>query len=67
MKTKRNLSGVFTRCHNQLKGKYENVCFEDLEQMYQKDLLKNKSKEWVESLCLRLADTLNEIGENFDL
>ena len=67
MKTKRNLSGVFIRSKNKDDGKWDNVCFEDLEQEEQDVWLDGLSKEQVSNLSKILACTLNEIGDQLDL
>ena len=67
MKAKRNLSGIYIRSHNALEDKYESRCFEDLEEIYQKDWLNQLSKEGLIRTCLILADTLNEISNKFNI
>ncbi len=67
MKTKRNLSGVYVRFKNPETDKYENRCFEDLPHIDQIGLLAGKETSWIISLATTLADTLNEIGEQFDV
>jgi hypothetical protein len=65
MKTKRNLSGITCRVHRE--GKKVNVCFEDLDHAEQLKLLATKDQSWILSLAISLADTLNEIGEEFNI
>jgi hypothetical protein len=67
MKSKRGLSGIYFRSKNQETGKYESVVFEDLSESEQKELIKNYSKEQLISLSMLLANTINEIGEMFDI
>ena len=67
MKTKRNLSGIYIRSHNELEDKYENRCFEDLEEIYQKDWLNGLSHDGLIRTCLILANTLNKIGDKFNI
>lgn len=67
MKTRRNLSGVYFRSKNQESGKYENVVFEDLDEEEQNKILNTKEGEWIKSLVKILANTLNDIGNQFDL
>jgi hypothetical protein len=66
MKTKRNLSGIYFRFQDP-SGSWGNRCFEDLPIEDQNRLMKSKSKEWIESLAIKLADTLNLMGEQFDI
>jgi hypothetical protein len=66
MKTKRNLSGIYFRCQNE-NGEWDNVCFEDLTREDQEKSIKDKTTLWLCSLAFHLADTINEIGEKFDI
>ena len=61
----RNLDGVYFSIERD--GHYESVCFSDLTENEREDVLSSKSIEWVKSLCYILADTIKEIGEQFDL
>ena len=65
MKEKRNLSGIYLRIERD--NNWDNICFEDLEDKEQDRILKNKSIEWITSLAITLADTLNKIGNQFDI
>jgi hypothetical protein len=67
MKSKRGLSGIYFRSKNQETGKYESVVFEDLSESEQKEVIKDYSKEQLISLSMLLANTINEIGEMFDI
>jgi len=66
MKEKRNLSGIYFRSKNE-EGKWDNIVFEDLSKEEQDKILDNYTKEQVSSLAKILANTLNTIGEQFDL
>jgi hypothetical protein len=66
MKTKRNLSGIYFRAQDE-NGKWINVCFEDLSREDQEKYTKDKPILWLCSLAFQLADTINEIGEKFDI
>ena len=66
MKEKRNLSGVYTRFKNP-DGTWDNRCFEDLPKDTQKVFLKDKDIEFMKRLVYILADTLNDIGDQFEL
>jgi hypothetical protein len=67
MKTKRNLSGIYFRSKIEVTGKFDNVVFEDLAEEEQDIVMKDRSIEWLKSLAKKLANTLNDIGEQFDL
>ena len=57
----RALDGVYFRI-----GK-ENICFSDLTEEQQDEVMKNRSEEWLKSLCKILAKTLKDIGDQFDI
>jgi hypothetical protein len=67
MKTRRNLSGIYIRSKNKETGKYDNVVFEDLTSAEQDEFMDGQDKVWLKSLAKQLADTLNTIGEQFDI
>lgn len=67
MKEVRNLSGIYIRYKDPETGKYEPVVFEDLPTEYQKELLAKKDKEWIVDLAIELGNTINKIGDQFDL
>lgn len=58
---KRNLGGIFFRIGT------ENICFSDLTDEQRIDVMKDRSEEWLKSLCMSLAHTIKEIGEQFNL
>lgn len=67
MKEKRNLSGIYFRCQEE-NGKWGNRAFEDLDEEKQREILDSrKDTEWIKGLAIQLANTLNEIGEHFDI
>ncbi len=66
MKTKRNLSGIYFRAKNP-EGKFENVVFEDLSEQQQDEVMNERPEEWLKSLSKQLANTLNDVGEIFDI
>ena len=66
-KTERGLSGIWFRYQDPETGKWGKRVFEDLPRDEQEECLKGKSKEWVESLAIQLADTITEIGNDLDL
>lgn len=61
----RNLDGVYFRVKRY--GKWDNVCFSDLSETEQVDVLKNKDIDWVKSLCMILGKKIREIGDQFDI
>lgn len=61
----RNLDGVYLSIERD--GHYESVCFSDLTKDEREEVLSGKSIEWVKSLCYILADSLKEIGDQFDI
>jgi hypothetical protein len=67
MKIKRNLSGIYFRYKNPNTDSFENWCFEDLSDDEQTELIKDKNIEWTRSLVKRMADTINRLGEQFDI
>lgn len=67
MKAKRNLSGIYFRVKNEETGKFESVCFEDMTEEQQERIMYGRSEVWLEKLAKGLANTLNEIGEQFDI
>ena len=66
MKTKRNLSGIYFR-YKEEDSSWGNRCFEDLPKNDQIKYLEGKSEEWLKSMIVKLSDTLNEIGNQFDI
>lgn len=66
MKEKRNLSGIYFR-HQEEDGAWGNRVFEDLSFEEQTKLLNDKSKEQVKSLAIQLANTINRLGNEFDI
>ncbi len=58
---KRKLDGIFFRIGT------ENICFSDLTDEQRIDVMKDRSEEWLKSLCMSLAHTIKEIGEQFNL
>lgn len=66
MKLKRNLSGIYFRAKEN-NGHWGNRCFEDLSEEDQKKYMENRSNEWLQSLALQLAKTINQIGDQFDV
>jgi len=67
MKERRELSGIFFRTLNEETKKYENVVFEDLSEAEQDRVMSGRTEEWLKSLAKQLANTLNKIGDYFDI
>lgn len=62
----RDLDRVFFRIHEQ-DDTYDNVCFSDLTEDEQDEMLENRSVDWLKSMCKHLANTIRTIGDQFDL
>lgn len=60
----RNLDGVYLRI--QRDGKHQSICFSDLTED-EREELPRKSLEWWRGLAYHLADSLKEVGEQFDI
>lgn len=61
----RNLDGIYFRVERD--GKWQNLCFTDLTEEEQKDVLKDKSPEFVLQIALNMAKRLREIGDQLGL
>lgn len=61
----RNLDGVYFRVKRD--GKWENICFSDLTSAERLDAMKGKSEDWLKGLCIVLSETLQQVGDQFDL
>ena len=58
---RRALDGVYFRF-----GK-ENICFSDLSEEQQDEVMKERSVEWLKNLCKILAKVIKNIGDQFDI
>ncbi len=67
MKTVRNLSDTYFRFLNHKTKNWENRCFEDLPEKEQDKYMEHREPVWLKSLCKQLANTLNKIGDQFDI
>ena len=67
MKTKRNLSGIYFRSKNEENGTFDNIVFEDLTEKQQNEIMDGRSEVWMQSLAKKLANTINNIAEQFDI
>ena len=61
----RNLDGIYFRVNRD--GKWDNVCFSDLDEPEMIEAMKNKDITWIKSLCIILGKRIKEIGDEFDL
>ena len=61
MKERRNLDGVYFRF-----GK-DNICFSDMTEEQQDEVMEGRSEEWLKSMCKILAGVIYQIGEEFDI
>ena len=59
------LDGVYFRVERN--NKWENICFSDLTDEEQEEMMKDRSEIWLKSLCKILGNTLHNIGEQFDI
>ena len=64
-KIKRDLDGVYFRVKRG--ERYEDVCFSDLETDEREEVMSGRDRRWLKSLCNILADSLYQIGEQFDI
>lgn len=67
MKAKRNLSGIYFRIKDEESERWGPLVFEDLTEEQQDELLKGRTGEWLSSLVKKLANTINRIGDQFDI
>ena len=58
---RRNLDGVYFRIGT------ENICFSDLTEEQQDEVMKDRDKEWLKSICKILAKTIKDIGDELDI
>lgn len=58
---RRNLDGGYFRIGT------ENICFSDLTEEQQDEVMNGRSEEWLKSLCKVLAKRLREVGDIFDI
>lgn len=58
---RRNLDGVYFRMGT------ENICFSDLTEEQQDEVMKDRDAEWLKSLCKILAKTIKNIGDELDI
>ena len=61
----RNLDGCYFRVKRD--GKYDPVCFSDMDEVEREFVIGERSAEWWKSLACHLADCLKNIGDQFDI
>ena len=61
----RNLDGVFFRMKRG--DKYMNVCFSDMTEDEQDEVLKGRNEEYLRSFVKILAKTIRKIGDDLDI
>lgn len=62
---RRELDGIYFRVERD--GKWENICFSDLTDNEQLNVLYKKDNDWLKTMCLRLSDVIRQIGDQYDL
>jgi len=67
MKQKRNLSGIYFRYKDPETGKWGNICFEDMTESEREEQMKNRPIDWHKRMIHALANTINDIGEHFEI
>lgn len=55
----RNLDGIYFRVKRD--NEYQSICFSDLTQKEMKEVLKDKSAEFLKGICYRLGDVIKTI------
>ena len=61
----RELDGVYFRIKRG--DKFENICFSDLTREERESVMDGRDERWLKYLCHILADSLRDIGEQFDI
>lgn len=61
----RNLDGTYFRIERN--GKWQSVCFSDMTEEEMDYILKDKSEEWLRSMCKILGKTIKNIGDELDI
>ena len=62
---KHELCGIYFRVERS--GKWENICFTDMTEEEQKEILDILSFEATQKLCLWLAQVVRNLGDMFDI
>lgn len=61
----RELDGYYFRIKRN--DKWMNICFSDLTESEMKEMLENRSADWLKSLCMGLGKRIREIGDELNL
>lgn len=61
----RDLDGIYFRVKRD--GKWDNVCFSDLNDEEMDAVLEGRDVEWLKSVCKILGRTIKRIGDEFDI
>ena len=61
----RELDGVYFRIKRG--EKYESVCFSDMTEEEQNEVMNGRSAVWLREMCKVLARALKEIGDTIDI
>lgn len=61
----RNLDGVYFRIKRD--GLWKNICFSDLTEDEMEEVMKDRSEEWLRSMCKILGKTIRNIGDQLDI
>jgi hypothetical protein len=59
------IDGVYFRV--QRNDKWENICFSDLTEEEQDEMMKDRSEEWLKSLCKILGNSIHKVAEQFEI
>lgn len=65
MNITRNLDGVYFRIKRD--GLWQNICFSDLTEEEMEEVMKDRSEEWLRSMCKILGKTIRNIGDQLDI
>lgn len=59
------IDGVYFRV--QRNNRWEDICFSDLTEAEQDEMMKDRSEIWLKSLCKILGNTIYKLGEQFSI
>jgi hypothetical protein len=62
---KRNLDGVYFRIKRD--KKFDNICFSDLMESEQDDVMEDRSEEWLKKMCKVLSNSIRLIADYFNI
>ena len=61
----RELDGYYFRVKRD--DEWQNICWSDLTEEEMREVLKGRSQEWLESLCIGLGQIIRNIGDTFNI